>query len=86
MALKAILSERRVAVEDAPPAVYLLEERWLESKDWAPTVLLPVKVANLEGPYWLMRVSQDRLDKLPSMPETEGRYKLLNPPLGSMAA
>ena len=76
MALRKILSERRVAVQFVCPQVYLREGRRLRIGESLPIGLVCAAAANFDGPYWLMQVSQDWSDRLLLMPE---RFRPLNP-------
>jgi hypothetical protein len=58
MALRNVMSGRRVAVQLVSRLPYLLEEWLPESKNWRPIALLPVRAANLDAPRWLMRYPQ----------------------------
>jgi hypothetical protein len=58
MALRKVMSGRRVAVQYVSPLVYLLEESGLQCENWLPTVLLPLRAANLDTPRWRIRCSQ----------------------------
>jgi hypothetical protein len=57
-ALRNVMSGRRVAVQYVSPLVYLLEESGLQCENWLPTVLLPLRAANLDTPRWRIRCSQ----------------------------
>jgi hypothetical protein len=58
MALRKVMSGRRVAVQYVSPLLYFVgEEGWPRSENWLPTVLLPARAANLDTPRWLIRCS-----------------------------
>jgi hypothetical protein len=67
-ALRKVMSGRRVAVQYVSLLPYLVEERWPQCENWLPTVLLPVRAANLDTPRWHVRCSQAYRDYCIAMP------------------
>jgi hypothetical protein len=57
VALKKVMSGRRVAVQLVNEWPYLLEDVLLDRPDWQPVVLLPATAANVKGRRWLMRMT-----------------------------
>jgi hypothetical protein len=58
-ALRNVMSGHRVAVQYVSSLLYVLPEgRCPQSENWLPTVLLPVRAANLDTPRWRIRCSQ----------------------------
>jgi hypothetical protein len=57
LALRKVISERRVAIQLVNTLPYLLENCVLYDDDWVPTMLLPARAANLAAPRRLVRVS-----------------------------
>jgi hypothetical protein len=58
MALRKVMSGRRVAVQYVNPLPYILEDCFIDDGRWWPVVLLPARAANLDTPRWLIRCSQ----------------------------
>jgi flagellar biosynthesis regulator FlbT len=54
LALRKVISERRVAIQLVNAVPYLLENCVVYDDDWVPTMLLPAKAANLEAPRRLV--------------------------------
>jgi hypothetical protein len=81
MALRKVMSGRRVAVQYVSEMPYLLEGGAVVSKNWLPVVLLPVKAANLDTPRWLIRGSKAYLDHAIAQQAAGGEqgYRLLTP-------
>jgi hypothetical protein len=80
-ALRAILTERRVAIQMAPSLIYWLEGRFPAHQNWAPVSLLPARMANLETPRLLIRGSQQVLDQIIARASTErvDGFRVLGP-------
>lgn len=59
IALRGVLSNRRVAVQWVDARPYRIEHHVLPDTNWHPLLLLPVKGANLDSPDRLLRVSPE---------------------------
>jgi hypothetical protein len=71
-ALRRVVLERRVAIQSCPSAVYAFESRWPRDPTWAPIVLVPASMANLETPRLLIRGSQQVMDMMTARAAAEG--------------
>ena len=81
LALRKVLNGRQVALQFVNVLPYLLEDCFVKHGDWAPTVLLPAKAANLDAPTRLMRVSPESRKHIIAKVAAErlGGYRALTP-------
>jgi hypothetical protein len=63
-ALHCVVSNRRVAVQCISRLPYFFDGVEIDSADWQPIALLPVRAANLEMPRWSTRVSPKVRDRV----------------------
>jgi hypothetical protein len=80
-ALRKVMCGRRVAVQHVSSEFYLRDRCCLPDKDWLPTVLLPVRAANLDTPNWRVRCSQRLRDYCVTTAAKEGKpgFRALTP-------
>jgi hypothetical protein len=79
MALRQVLNGREVALQLVNTLPYLIENVRLLDPDWQPAVLLPVRAANINGPYWAFRVPPAMAPQMMSGWAGDDRYRPLIP-------